>query len=379
VHTRCTQGEQSAYIECSIGRTGSAHIIATFSQLPSGHWYAQVRRGGLKRNATFPKLREAKTWAAGIESQAHHIATGGYAPVPKEATLGDLIDKCREMHAKEPGKTKAATLDMLKREIGKAKLSSFQGAHSLVLVDFIDRRIEQDAGGVTIAGDLSTLSEVLKWGRHARKLDINDKLALDARASLKFRGLDTRSQERDREPTDDELQRLFAYWEGNPKQKTQKIDMPMICRFALATGMRQSEICGLQIKDVDALHKTVIIRDRKDPRNKKGNDQTVPLLQDAWTIMQPLLEGRTEGEVFQNVHASSVSTDFTRACKALGIEDLHFHDLRHRATAQFFRMGLGIPQVALMTGHKTWAMLRRYTNIKAGDVHAAIASHQMNN
>ena len=47
----------------------------------------------------------------------------------------------------------------------------------------------------------------------------------------------------------------------------------------------------------------------------------------------------------------------------MGIEDLHFHDLRHRATAELFRQGLSIPQVALITGHKTWTMLRRYTDI----------------
>jgi site-specific recombinase XerD len=51
------------------------------------------------------------------------------------------------------------------------------------------------------------------------------------------------------------------------------------------------------------------------------------------------------------------------------IVDLHFHDLRHRATASFFRMGLDIPQVSLLTGHKTWTMLRRYTKITANDVH----------
>jgi hypothetical protein len=34
-------------------------------------------------------------------------------------------------------------------------------------------------------------------------------------------------------------------------------------------------------------------------------------------------------------------------------------------------MGLDIPQVALLTGHKTWAMLKRYTDIKPADVHAA--------
>ena len=68
-----------------------------------------------------------------------------------------------------------------------------------------------------------------------------------------------------------------------------------------------------------------------------------------------------------------MSTGFTRACVELEIEDLHFHDLRHRATAQLFRMGLDIPRVALLTGHKTWAMLRRYTDIKPADVHAALA------
>jgi hypothetical protein len=35
-------------------------------------------------------------------------------------------------------------------------------------------------------------------------------------------------------------------------------------------------------------------------------------------------------------------------------------------------MGLDIPQVSILTGHKTWGMLRRYTKITANDVHAAI-------
>jgi len=85
------------------------------------------------------------------------------------------------------------------------------------------------------------------------------------------------------------------------------------------------------------------------------------------------MQEREAGSLF-SVRAASVSTAFTRACQKLDppIIDLHFHDLRHRATAQFFRMGLQIPQVALLTGHKTWAMLRRYTDIKPADVHAAI-------
>lgn len=344
--------------------------MAALSQLPSGKWRAQVRRAGIYRAATFPTKREAKDWAAGIEAQAHHVAAGGFAPVPKAATVADLIDKYRETVAKLPGKTKAATLDMLRDRIGKVRLASL---NAVTLRDFIDGRIEDGAGGVTIAGDLSFLSAVLKWGRHARHLDINDRLAMDARESLKHRGLNTRSKEREREPTDDELARLYAHWQANTRQR---IDMVTLCRFALATGMRQDEICQLQVADVDRAARTVIIRDRKDPKHKVGNDQTVPLLPDAWAIVEPLIEDREDGAIF-GTRAASVSTAFTRACKAVNppIVDLHFHDLRHRATAQFFRMGLDIPRVAILTGHKTWTMLRRYTEIKPADVHTAVARH----
>jgi integrase len=74
--------------------------------------------------------------------------------------------------------------------------------------------------------------------------------------------------------------------------------MSLICRFALAKGMCQSEICGLQIEDIDRRNKTAIIRDRKDPKNKQGNDQTVPLLVDAWTILEPLIVNRESGFAF---------------------------------------------------------------------------------
>jgi integrase len=341
--------------------------MATFSQLPSGQWRVQVRRAGIYRAATFAKKREAQDWAIGIEAQLTHIAAGGYAPVPKTATLADLIDKYSEIITKTPGRTKASTLAMLKRELGKVKLVRL---NALTLRDFIDRRQEAGAGGVTIAGDLSFLSTVIKWGRHARHLDLPVQLALDARASLEHRKLKTRSNERRREPTDDELGRLYELWDNNLRQK---IPMSLLCKFALATAMRQAEICRIEIEDIDRSAKTVIIRDRKDPDNKEGNDQTVPLLSAAWAIVEPLIQDRDSGFVFP-YDPRSISAAFTRGCKAVEppIEDLHFHDLRHRATASFFRMGLDIPRVALLTGHKTWAMLRRYTDIKAADVHDAI-------
>ncbi len=341
--------------------------MASFSQLPSGRWRAQVRRGGVSKGATFKRKADAEAWATAIESQAEHIATSGVIPAPKTATLGDLIDRYVELQVKVPGRTKTATLAMLKREIGDVKLS---GLSAVTLRDFIDMRVKAGASGVTIAADLSFLSAVLKWGRHARQLDLPERLALDARASLKHRGLNTRGAERSREPTDAELVRLYAHWSSRPLQK---IDMPLLCRFALATGMRLGEICALRIEDVDRERRTIVIRDRKDPRNKWGNHQTVPLLPEAWAIVERVIGEKDEGALFP-VNAASASTAFTRACAALTppIRDLHFHDLRHRATAEFFRMGLDIPRVALLTGHRTWAMLKRYTEIKPEDVHAVV-------
>jgi integrase len=341
--------------------------MATFSQLPSGKWRVQVRKAGIYKAATFNLKSEARAWATVIEGQANHVAAGGYAPIPKAATLGDLIDKYVETLANEPGRSKSATLAMLKRELGKTNLGKL---NSMTLRNFIDDRQAAGAGGVTIASDMSTLSAVLKWGKHSRQLDLPERLAMDARASLVHRGLNTRSAERDREPTDGELTQLYALWDSN---KRQKIPMTTLCQFAIATGMRQAEICRLDIADLDRTAKTIIIRDRKDPKQKKGNNQTVPLLPAAWSIVDPMIQDRVRGFLFP-YKEKSVSTAFTRACQTVEppIDDLHFHDLRHKATASFFRMGLDIPRVSLLTGHKTWSMLRRYTKITAGDVHDQI-------
>ena len=85
---------------------------------------------------------------------------------------------------------------------------------------------------VRARANLSFLSAVLKWGRHARQLDIPERLALEARASLQHRGLETRGREREREPTDEELTRLYALWAGKPRQR---IDMDA-ARGTLATA-----------------------------------------------------------------------------------------------------------------------------------------------
>jgi integrase len=71
---------------------------------------------------------------------------------------------------------------------------------------------------------------------------------------------------------------------------------------------------------------------------------------------------RTKPAIFP-YHSDTISAGFTRTCKVLEIEDLHFHDLRHEAVSRLFELGNSIPHVAAVSGHRSWASLQRYTQI----------------
>ena len=132
-------------------------------------------------------------------------------------------------------------------------------------------------------------------------------------------------------------------------------DRAVCCRYRTAArGDRAAAVA-----DVDEAKRLVLVRDRKDPRQKAGNDQWVPLLGEAWMVLkrQPQVGG--EARIFP-IGASTVSKYFTEACMKMSIPDLHFHDLRHEGTSQLFEEGYEIQQVALVTGHKDWRHLRRY-------------------
>ncbi len=47
---------------------------------------------------------------------------------------------------------------------------------------------------------------------------------------------------------------------------------------------------------------------------------------------------------------------------------------KHANPSRLFKADFAIEQVALVTGHKDWKMLRRYTHLKPDDLHALAAS-----
>lgn len=343
--------------------------MASIRKLPSGKWRCRVRVRGAYRGETFGSKQAAREWATSIEGQLLSDARGQRRRV-KGLTIGDIvemyIDEVINVPGARAGKTKRNTLAMLADRLATVEPDGLEAA----LDRFIVGRQKDGAGGVTISADLSFLSTVLQWAASPaiKNIDVDEQAPKRARASLKLRGLETRSRERDRLPTEDELARLYSHWDTNPRQR---IPMTAITKFAIATALRQEEIARVRIEEIDWDRGTVWVRERKHPTEKETNDQEVPLIGDALQLAREAAGDRNSGRLFP-YNPNSVSAAFTRACKKLQIKDLHFHDTRHAATTAFFKMNLPIQLVAKCTGHYDWKNLKRYTELTADDVHAEL-------
>ena len=161
---------------------------------------------------------------------------------------------------------------MLKRELGGRNMAELDRDR---IIRFGRARAEQGAGPVTLGIDIGTIKLVLSHAAAVHGVAVPVEPVDLARIALKRLGLVGKGNERDRRPTDDELARLIAHFDGNPRQI---IPMGWIIKFAVATAMRQEEICRVTWSDLNTRTKMLTIRDRKDPREKKGNDQRIPLL-----------------------------------------------------------------------------------------------------
>ncbi|MDR3480735.1 MAG: site-specific integrase [Burkholderiaceae bacterium] len=342
--------------------------MATF-QKRGDKWFAQIRRKGHKSiSKSFPTKTLATEWARKIESQidANDFKDGRTL---SKITLANLIDDyTRDVGgAKGFGKNKKSVLAMLKVSLGNLTLSQITGER---LTQHVKDR-SATAGGVTIAIDLTYLGAVFGAARQLWGIEVNMDAIARARESMPYLGLSTRSNERTRRPTDDEIKRLCAYY---AKKKRQKVPMVDIILFAIETAMRISEIARIRWCDINHVDRTIIIRDRKHPTEKEGNDTEVPLLGLAYDII--LAQPKTDERIFP-INDSTPSSIFPRACQALDIADLHFHDFRHEGVSRLFEQKYGIEEVALVSGHRDWKMLARYTQIGAKNLHRAITPERL--
>lgn len=133
----------------------------------------------------------------------------------------------------------------------------------------------------------------------------------------------------------------------------------VIFHLALETAMRQGEILGLLWENVN-----LSIGVAHLPETKNGTWRDVPLSKKARELLL-CMEPKTCGRIF-SFTSNSFKSKWRKNILLLKIENLHFHDLRHEAISRLFELGtLNMIEVASISGHKSLAMLKRYTHLKA--------------
>lgn len=307
-----------------------------------------------RENRTFPARREAAGWIARREDELQRA--GGQQDDP---TLADVIARYTAESLRPLGSTKAQVL----RTIRLAPLGAMRCSR-IASADIIAFARQLVAGGVqpqTAQNYLSHLAAVFAIARPAWGYPLDQQAMRDAAAVAKRLGLATKSRQRDRRPTLEELDRLLDHFTRVRAKRVDSNPMADIVLFALFSTRRQEEITRITWDDLDVEHSRVLVRDMKHPGEKIGNDQWCDLPPEAMAVA--LRQTRSGARIFP-ASTDAVSAAFTRACAFLGIEDLHFHDLRHEGVSRLFELGWSIPHVAAVSGHRSWSSLKRYTHLR---------------
>jgi integrase len=343
-------------------------------------WRAQIRRKGhdtLSEN--FATKQDAQRWARQHE---HQMDKGKRAPLGLQLTVGEVIAKylnevtgLRGHKLRVTEKHKVTFANVRIDECGKQ-----------TIFNYVAQRELEGAGPATIKDDLSFLRTALQYGGGLFEADEAVGMALARmQVAIKFLSHAKRigtSNKRERRPTEDELillQKCFAKRDNDPRCIVPIWDIILI---AICTAMRLGEIVGeggIVWEDLDVAKRTLWVRNRKDPKQVEGNDSKIPLLLgpvkylgktiDPLEIIlrQPTANKRT-GRIFPYVD-NTITKLFCTTVAECGIENLHFHDLRHDGVSRLFEHGFKIQEVALVSGHRDWKSLKRYTNLKPESLH----------
>ena len=267
-----------------------------------------------------------------------------------------MIDRYIEESKNPVLGNKAQVLKTIKSsDLGERRCSDIT---SQTLVAFA-RELNQTVEPQTCSNYFSHLSNVFTiaapaWGYPLSRQEFDNALIV-----IKKLGLIGKAVERSRRPTLEELDRLMEHFGRIQQHRPSSIPMQKIVAFAIFSTRRQEEITLLRWDDLD--EDRILVRDMKHPGDKKGNNVYCELPPEALAIIKSM--PRETPEIFPYT-TDAISAAFTRACRFLGIEDLRFHDLRHEGISRLFEMGRTIPQVAAVSGHRSWGSLKRYAHIR---------------
>lgn len=306
-----------------------------------------------EQSKTFSTEKQAKKWADELATQLDKEGIPAPEKVTNSILIGDLITEYLTDPITEAtiGRSKYAVLSRLRAY----EIASIY-ADKLTAKDIVDhcraRKSEPTCPlPQTIYHDITYLKSVIDVAGPIFGYEANTRAHEDAIPSLIKYGLIGRSGRRERRPTEDELCRMEQGLKRRESHRAALIPLVDIFHLSILTCMRLGEITRITWNDVNTKNSTITIRDRKDPRNKKGNDCCIPLFPEALAIISRQPKKDVNNPVFP-YKSQSIGAAWQRVCKEEGIEDLHYHDLRAEGACQLFERGLNIIEVSKITGHK---------------------------
>ena len=157
-----------------------------------------------------------------------------------------------------------------------------------------------------------------------------------------------KAQPRDRRFTDEELDKLIKGNRTSPQLRS-------IMKIALETGLRMSEILRLDARLIEGSTIKIPVA--------KTRPRIIPLTTDAFAEIR-------NADLPFTLTKYALDKQFRKLCKYYGIEDAHFHDLRHQALTNFMKdKGLNVPETMMIAGHSDPRMLLRiYNNLEVSHV-----------
>lgn len=326
--------------------------MATITKRATGYQVQIRRRGFPAVSKMFDTKRDAEAWTRMNETQ---MDQGIYLDRSEadRTTLGEILQRYKRevTPLKKSAENENIRIDRLVRDesLCQYKATALTGK---LFAEWRDRRSQQVTGS-TVNREIDILSHAINTARKEWGIHISNPVEMIRRPK--------HNKSRERRLSVDEESKLLLQLQT----KTRNPWIKPVVLFAIETGMRRGEILSLTWSNVDLNKRVARLVDTKN-----GEGRSVPLTLKATALLQALPRS-IDGRVFATT-AEAVKLAFTRAVERAGIDDLHFHDLRHEAVSRLFEKGLNVMEVASISGHKTLQMLKRYTHLSSDGLLAKI-------
>lgn len=166
--------------------------------------------------------------------------------------------------------------------------------------------------------------------------------------------------------SEDEATRLLTALDNQPDH------IHNFVLIALHSGMRFSEIAGLNISHLDWLNQEIIL-----PNPKSKREERVPMNNFVCELLRNLEGQAINGWLLANPRTKQPYTTLKKGLRKLfaeaGIESFTFHCLRHTFATEAIDQGESITTVQSILRHKDLKTTQKYTHAKDQRRHQAVA------